>query len=206
MIVQIPLAPRIAQRVALFVVVTAWFATTLLTVPPARAERFQFDPHRTEVSFVYTMMFMTHRGRFTDVSGTIDYDDSKPEAARVAATIKTASLTTGAPIIDHELKGAAFFNAQAAPVIAFRSRSVKPTADGTAEVAGDITVNGITKPAMLKITVQPSTEASGHHGAGARLFLAKTRIRRSAFNMTDWAFAVADEVDIEIAAVLRPRT
>ena len=151
------------------------------------------------------MLFMNHRGRFTEVSGALDYDDAKPEASRVAAKIATKSLTTGAPIIDNELKSAAFFNVKAAPVIAFASRAVQPRGKGAAQVAGDITINGITRPATLNITVQPYSDPALKHETGARIFRATTRILRSAFKMTGWALAVADEVDIEIAGVLRPR-
>jgi polyisoprenoid-binding protein YceI len=170
----------------------------------ARAEHFAFDRQRTEVHFVYTMLFVARRGRFTEVSGALDYDDAKPEASRVAATIATNSLSTGAPIIDNELKGASFFNVKAAPAIDFKSRKVQPQGKGAAEVAGDITINGITRPATLKITVQPYTDPKLKNEAGARIFRATTRILRSAFKMSGWSFAVADEVDIEIAAVLRP--
>jgi polyisoprenoid-binding protein YceI len=173
-----------------------------LVAAPAHAGRFSFDPKRTEVSFVYTLLFVTHRGRFTEVSGTLDYDDEKPGASRVAATIKTNSLTTGTPMIDKELKGASFFNVKAAPVIAFKSRAVEPQGEGAAEVAGDITINGVTRPATLKIAMQPESEPQLNGEAGARTFRARTRILRSAFNMKDWSLAVADEVDIEIAGVL----
>jgi polyisoprenoid-binding protein YceI len=185
--------------------VLALLLLAVLDPSNARAEYFAFDKKRTEVRFAYTMLFATHRGRFTEVSGALDYDDAKPQASRVAATIATESLTTGAPIIDNELKGAAFFNVKASPVIAFKSRAVQPQGSGAAEVAGDITINGITQPATLKITVQPYTDPELRHEAGARIFLATTRIQRSAFKMTGWSLAVADEVDIEIAAVLRPR-
>jgi polyisoprenoid-binding protein YceI len=171
----------------------------------ARAEHFAFDRQRTEVRFVYTMLYVAMLGRFTEVSGAVDYDDAKPEASRIAARIATDSLTTGAPIIDNELKGASFFNVKDAPVIDFKSRKVQPQGKGAAEVAGDITINGITRPATLKITVQPYTNPELKHETGARIFRGTTRILRSAFKMTGWSLAVADEVDIEIAAVLRPR-
>ncbi len=60
-------------RMALFVL----FAADLVavTAPPANAGRFEFDSRRTEVRFVYKMAYSTQRGRFTKVSGTLDYDE-----------------------------------------------------------------------------------------------------------------------------------
>ena len=52
--------------------------------PPAHAGRLEFDQRRTEVRFVYKMANSTQRGRFTKVSGTLDYDDAAPEKSRSA--------------------------------------------------------------------------------------------------------------------------
>ncbi len=136
----------------------------------------------------------------------MDYDAARPEKCQVIATIATASLTTGVPIFDYELKGASFFNAKDSPVIAFKSRLVKPTGEGAAEVSGDMTINGITKPVSLKVNVRALNDPALKHNAAAREFVATTRIQRSAFKMTGYRSLVADDVDIEIHAILRRRT
>ena len=183
----------------------ALLAFAFVAITPALAEHFEFDPRRTEVRFAYTMGFSTGRGRFTQVGGSLELDDAQPEKTSVSASITTASLTTGEPLVDAELKGVAFFNAKTSPVIAFKSRTVQPLGDGAADVLGDITVNGITRPVTLKVTVQPHDDPALKHDAGARAFVAKTRIQRSAFNMTDYQSMVSDDVDIEINAIVRPR-
>ena len=68
----------------------------------------------------------------------------------------------------------------------------------TAEIIGDITVKGVTRPIVLHATLQPPG------AGGAREFRAKTRINRNDFNMTAYALLVGDAVDIEIRALLRP--
>ncbi len=173
--------------------------------PPAHAERFEFDSRRTEVRFVYKMAYSTQRGRFTKVTGSLDYDDATPEKAKISASISTASLTTGEALVDNELKGAAFFNVAASPTIAFKSLTVKSRSATVADVSGEITVNGITKPVTLKVSLKPHDDPARKHDAGAREFIATTRIQRSAFNMTDYQSMVDDDIDIEIAAIVRPR-
>ena len=42
-----------------------------------------------------------------------------PRALSRSASIVSASLTTGEALVDNELKGAAFFNVEVSPVIAF---------------------------------------------------------------------------------------
>jgi polyisoprenoid-binding protein YceI len=193
--------PHCARSAA--AVLTAWLAI-LLPAAPAWADRFEFDSRRTEVRFVYTMGLATQRGRFTRVSGTLDLDEAKPERTRVVAAIAAESLTTGEPLVDTALKGAAFFNVKASPVIAFKSRSVRLGRDLGGDVLGDITVNGITRPVTLKVSVVPHDDPALKHDAGARAFVGRTRILRSQFNMTDYQSMVADEVDIEILAIARP--
>ena len=61
------------------------------------------------------MAYSTQRGRFTKVSGTLDYDEAAPEKSKISASIAAASLTTGEALVDNELKGAAFFNVVARP-------------------------------------------------------------------------------------------
>ena len=182
-------------------------ATGLISAaaPPAHAERFEFDSRRTEVRFVYKMAYSTQRGRFTKVTGSLDYDDATPEKAKISASISTASLTTGEALVDNELKGAAFFNVAASPTIAFKSLTVKSRSATAADVSGEITVNGITKPVTLKVSLKPHDDPARKHDAGAREFIATTRIQRSAFNMTDYQSMVDDDIDIEIAAIVRPR-
>jgi len=174
-------------------------------VTSANAGLFEFDQRRTEVRFIYKMAYSTQRGRFTKVSGTLDFDEAKPEKSKMNASIASASLTTGEALVDNELKGAAFFNVAASPVITFKSRAVQPLSTTAADVSGEITVNGITKPVVLKVTVKPHDDPALKYDVGARQFIATTRIQRSAFNMTDYQSMVDDDIDIEISAIVRPK-
>jgi polyisoprenoid-binding protein YceI len=87
----------------------------------------------------------------------------------------------------------------------FRSRSVNPTASDTAEITGDITVNGITKPVTLEVTLTAHDDPALKYSAGSKKFVAKTKILRSAFKMDSYADMVGDEIDIEIDAIVRPQ-
>jgi polyisoprenoid-binding protein YceI len=171
----------------------------------AEAHRYEFDKRRTEVRFAYKMAYSTQRGRFTRISGTLDYDEASPIKSKVSAAIAAESLSTGEALVDDELKGAAFFNVANSPVISFKSLKFASASTSEAQVLGEITVNGITKPVSLQVTIQPHDDPALKHDAGARHFIAKTRIQRSAFNMTDYQSMVDDDVDIEIDAIVRPR-
>jgi polyisoprenoid-binding protein YceI len=170
----------------------------------AFASEFKFDQRRTEVRFLYTMAYTAQRARFTRVSGKLDYDEGKPEKSTISATIDAASLATGDPLIENELKGPQFFNVAVSPTIAFKSLTVRSLSATAADVAGEITVNGITKGVTLKVSLEPHDDPALKHDAGARKFTATTRIQRSAFNMTGYPSLVGDDIDIEIDAIVRP--
>jgi polyisoprenoid-binding protein YceI len=199
-------SPTITQAFRRMALIALFSAELIVAAAPiARADRFVFDQRRTEVRFVYKVAYSTQRGRFTKVSGTLDYDEESPGKSRVSASIATASLTTGEALVDNELKGAGFFNVEAAPVITFRSLGVRSGSATAAEVLGEVTVNGITKPVTLKVSITPHTDRALKYDTGARKFIATTRIQRSAFNMTDYQAMVDDAVDIEIDAIVRPK-
>lgn len=186
-------------------VVLATAIPAIMSAPAAKAESYIFNPRKTEVRFSYMMGLLTQRGRFSRVEGSLQYDERTPESSKVFAKVATASVETGQPIVDDELKGANFFNVKAAPELTFRSRSVKTTAENTAEITGDITVNGVTKPVTLAVTLTPHEDPALKFSAGSKKFVAKTTISRSAFNMNSYPDMVGDEIAIEIDAVVRPQ-
>lgn len=196
---------RAAWSKALRVALPVLIAGLLAGAPAAYADRFVFDQRRSEVRFIYTMGYATQRGRFTKISGTLDFDEAAPEKSRIKASISAASLTTGEALVDSTLKGADFFDIAASPVIAFKSIAVQPHSATAAEVSGEITIKGITKPVTLKVSIAPHDDPALKFDTGSRRFVATVRIQRSAFNMTEYQSFVGDEVDIEIDAIVRPK-
>jgi polyisoprenoid-binding protein YceI len=194
-----------AQALNFWKVVLPVLMLMLVPVHYAHAEVYSFDSKRSEVRFSYVMGFATQRGRFSRVEGDLQFDEQAPEKSQVVAKIATASVETGQPIVDAELKGVNFFNAETQPLVTFSSRSVKSTAADAAEITGDITVNGITKPVTLEVKLTPRNNPALKYSAGSKEFIAKTKISRSAFKMDSYKDMVGDEIEIEIAAVVRPK-
>lgn len=181
-----------------------WPASVLALVPAhsAQAESYVFS-NRSEVRFSYVMGLSTQRGRFSQVEGDLQFDAAAPQNSKVFARIATASVDTGQPIIDDELKGVYFFNAKAQPSLTFRSREVKAASAEAAQITGDITVNGVTKPVTLDVTLTAHDDPALKYSAGSKEFVAKTTISRSAFKMDLYADMVGDEIAIEIHAIAR---
>ena len=177
-------------------------AAGMALATPCSAASYVIDEKHTEVRFACSIGLGTQRGRFTGVAGRVEYEPASPERSAVSASIATASLQTGEPIMDDTLKGGDFFNVGVFPRMTFVSRSVRSTGPQTAEMQGDITLNGVTRPVVLAVSVAPH-ETQLKYSRGRLEFVGRTRIKRSAFNMTAYASMAGDDVDIEIDAILR---
>ena len=138
-------------------------------------------------------------GDFSGAKGTATFDPKAPAASKVDISIPTASVSTTNATLDGELKSADWFDAAKFPAITFKSTKVTPTGPSTADVAGELTLHGVTKPVVLKVKF---------HGAGTNVltkaytvgFDAVTEIKRSEFGVTKYVPLVGDEVRISISA------
>jgi polyisoprenoid-binding protein YceI len=171
---------------------------TLPATASAQPVAYVVDPKHAEVRFSYTMPMSDGVGRFSTVTGTANIDDAAPEKTTVEAVVDTRTLRASTSMAQSELRGADFFDVARYPTMAFKSRSVRPKTPTTGEMTGDITVKGITRPIVLRVTLQPPGPD------GAREFRGLTRINRNDFNMTAYALLVGETVDIEIRTTLRP--
>ena len=88
-------------------------------------------------------------GTFKDFDGTFSYDAANPEASKVNVTLKTASVDTNHAERDKHLRSADFLNVSKHDTATFESTSVKSTGEGTADVTGNLTLNGVTKPVVI---------------------------------------------------------
>lgn len=161
------------------------------------AQDYTLDAMHTGVSFqvAHAGISMTH-GRFNDVSGTFSIDADNPGKSSFNVTIKTESVDTGNEQRDKHLRAPDFFNAKQFPTITFKSKSVKPTAEGLS-VAGDLTLHGETKPVTLNLKGGKSVEfPKGTKRIG---YSTDLTLKRSEFGMDKALEAVGDDVKIAIS-------
>ena len=134
---------------ARFVVLAAAVAAAS---PTLAADTYQFDKSHTTVGFQIRHVVTNVGGKFQDFSGSIKVDRVKPENSSVEFTIQAASINTNEPKRDEHLKSPDFFDVTNQPTITFKSTSVKPSGKDTYEVAGNLTMRGVTKAVTLPIT------------------------------------------------------
>jgi len=88
-------------------------------------------------------------GTFKDFDGSFSFDAAKPEQSKVNVTLKTASVDTNHAERDKHLRSDDFLNVAKHPTATFESTSVKSTGEGTADITGNLTHNGVTKPVVI---------------------------------------------------------
>ncbi|MBF3912521.1 polyisoprenoid-binding protein, partial [Burkholderia pseudomallei] len=89
------------------------------------------------------------RGKFDRSSGTVTLDRAA-KTGTVDVTTKVASIATGSQKLDEHLQTADFFDSAKYPDATYKG-TIKFEGDRPAEVVGNLTLHGVTKPVTLKI-------------------------------------------------------
>jgi polyisoprenoid-binding protein YceI len=131
------------------------------------------------------MMFTTVRGRFSDLAGTVTFDDADPSAASVEVEIGAASIDTQVEDRDEHLRSGDFLDAENHPTLTFASRRIEgsPSEPGDEfRIVGDLTIRGVTREVVLEARFEGTgTDPWGGTRAG---FSADTSIDRREFGLT----------------------
>jgi polyisoprenoid-binding protein YceI len=159
---------------------------------------YKFEKNHTSVMWVANHFgYSSVSGKFTDIDGSITFDESAPQNSKVEATIKIKSLATGLPKFNDHLFSKDFFNLDKFAEAKFVSKKVQKIKNKTAEIVGDLTLLGITKEVILTATFNKSAPnpMSQKPTIG---FSAKATINRSDFGMNYALPNIADKVDLVI--------
>lgn len=189
-------------------VLVAWFG---LGAPAMAADVYELDPGHADIVFMVSHFgFSDTIGRFNKAEGTIVMDDQDLAGSSIELVIDAASIDTNHAKRDEHLRSPDFFNVTEYPTITFESAAIEKTGENKAEVTGDLTMHGTTRPVTLEVTLNklaphPVPDYEGVMTAG---FSARGTIRRSDFGIDLFAPAVGDEVDliIEIEALRREQS
>ena len=119
---------------------------------PALAADYSIDSAHSAAQFsVRHLMVSNVRGEFSKVTGKVTYDDAKPTATTVEASVDVSTVSTREPQRDGHLKSPDFFDVAKFPDFTFKSTGVTKTAQGL-DVAGTLTIHGVSKPVVLHVS------------------------------------------------------
>lgn len=138
-------------------------------------------------------------GTLPGASGTLSLDPKAVSAARLDVTVPVATVSTTNKTLDEELVGAEWFDAAKYPTIRFVSTKVVKTGPSAADVTGNLTLHGVTRPVTLKATFRAGA-VNPMNKAYTLGFNATGTIRRSDFGVSKYVPAVSDETTLSITA------
>jgi polyisoprenoid-binding protein YceI len=180
---------RLALAVALSLFAAAAFAT------PAT---YKIDPDHTVVLASWNHFgFSNPSANFGKAEGAIVYDAADVGASSVEVTLPLDGLDTFVPALDEHLKGADFFDAAKFPTITFKSTKVEAAGAGKLRVSGNLTVKGVTRPAVLDVTLNKAAEQPMLK-TPAIGFDATATIKRSEFGISQYVPMVSDDIGLRI--------
>jgi len=186
---------------AAFILSSAAFAQPApITQNPAdvKAGTFTADPNHSKVTWsVSHFGFHTYVGQFGSFTGSLTLDPKAPESAQLSITLDTNTLGTLNPALDTHVKSADFLDVAKFPQATFKATSVKRTGDKTADVTGDLTLHGVTKPVVVHAAFNQAgtSPANRKYTVG---FSGKALIKRSDFGIKTYVPAISDEVTLQI--------
>ena len=176
----------------------------------APAGEYGMDLAHTSVNFRISHMGLSHfTARFTKLDGKLNFDPANPAAQAVAVTIDAGSLQTTYPDkatldFDAQLEKE-FLETAHFPQITFKSTKVEVTGPKTANITGDLTLHGVTKPVVLQATFNGGYKPNAYDPMGSRIgFSAKGAFKRSDFGISygipapGTTMGVSDEVEVTI--------
>lgn len=188
------------MRLAVVTVVTA-AALAASSLASAAPENYTIDPTHTYPSFAVSHWgFSTMRGRFDRTTGKLVVD-RQGRSVSADITVEARSITTGDTKRDEHLRSPDFFNVAEHPRITFRSTGSKWNGDNLAELSGNLTMLGVTRPVTLRIdTFRCGEDPRKQQRCGAD---ASVSLKRSDYGMRFAIPAVGDDIAMtfEIEAV-----
>jgi polyisoprenoid-binding protein YceI len=113
--------------------------------------KYVIDPLHSEIEFkIKHLMISTVNGRFMDFDASMEADKADFSDAVVEFATKVSSISTGVVDRDNHLKTVDFFDAEAFPLITFKSTEMSG-ACSPFTMKGDMTIRDQTKPIQLQV-------------------------------------------------------
>ena len=185
----------------------AILATCLLLFLPvigsaAIPQNWKLDVPKTNVDFEVAYLGKgVIEGKFHTMDGSINYDMRNPTATKINFTVNTNSVDAGGNLRNSFLRRKELLNTSQYPTMTFASNSVKMINAKEANVTGNFTVLGQTKPLTVKVVLSDiATDLSTHKPVIN--FRATGTINRYTYGVTAFPNVVGTMIPLEISGHL----
>jgi polyisoprenoid-binding protein YceI len=168
--------------------------STSTTTPalPLTAGRWALDKNHSGIFFVVRHLGLSNvRGRFDGFDATLDIGSSVGSVS-VTADVDLSTVDTNNADRDAHLRSTDFFDTEQHSAMSFRSVSVTGAGENY-ELAGDLTIAGVTKPVTFDVEFNGTELFPGDQSTHAG-FSATGQIRRSDFGIDFGIIAGAEKL------------
>lgn len=181
-------------------VIVASALTVVFSLPgEAAPARYSLDAAASKVGFETMFGPDAITGSMPVASADVTIDFEKLAASRVAVTLDVSGAEASFPFATQAMKGPKVLDAGSYPQITFVSTAVRARNPSEAQIDGDITIRGVTRPITFDASIW--RQQGSEPGDLSRLTIRLVgSINRSDFGATGWNDMVADEVKLDIRA------
>lgn len=177
-------------------------SSTTLTATETSTKTYKVDQAHSEAGFQVRHLLSKVRGRFAELDGAIQFNETEPARSTVTFEIQAASIDTNQRDRDAHLRSEDFFATDRFPLISFVSSHIAPTADGEFNVTGALTIRGVTREVVLPVSyLGRAKDPWGNEKIG---FETEVTLNRKDYGL-NWnaaletgGFLVGDEVKVHI--------
>ena len=170
-----------------------------LMAPLARAEGIVAA--KSEIAFTMKQMGVRFDGRFRKWSGDIVFEPKSLATSKAVLDIDLGSIDLASDDSDAEAKGPLWFDTAKYPTAHFASTAVRDAGGNRYEVAGKLTIKGITRDCVVPVSVTIDA-------AGNRIAEGSFAIRRLDYRIGEGEWAdtntVANEIVVRVRIALAP--
>jgi polyisoprenoid-binding protein YceI len=170
------------------------------TAASVKAGTYAVEPNHTQIAFSVSHMGISpFAGWFSGASGSLKLDPAKLDATTLSVSIPVASVQTTSGQLVEELKSADWLDAAKFPNATFRSTKVIALGPDAARIEGQLTLHGVTKPAVIdaRFFGAATNPMSKKASVG---FLGRLSFNRSDFGVTKYVPLVSDQTVLVINA------
>ncbi|MEZ5998200.1 MAG: YceI family protein [Hyphomonas sp.] len=209
-----PEAPAVADA-------TAGPAEPVAEVEYPDAGTYLMDPDHTSVTWTVKHLGLSnYTARFDDIDIQLVLNPEDIALSSLSASIdpKSVDVVYKGNYLEHHAdtgftswkddlsQSERWFNANVFPAITFTATNITKTGPDTADVTGDMTLKGVTRPVTLNVKYNGVVNFPNAPDSDRVGFSATTTIKRSDFGFDTMAAFVGDEVHVMIEAEFNEAT
>jgi polyisoprenoid-binding protein YceI len=171
----------------------------VLALPPAYGQGVVAA--KSEIGFTVKQMGVKFDGRFTKWTADVVFQPKALATSKAVLDVDLGSIDLASDESEAEAKGPLWFNAAKFPVAHFASTAIRDLGANRYEVAGKLTLKGITHDCVAPITI--ATDASGNRVAQGAFSIPRLDYRIGEGEWADTAI-VDNDIVVRVRITLAP--